>query len=74
MKREVTDRVIALRAKRDVVWDLQASLLILACQLDREADAVERQEQITEESWRLLREAREYLGPGVREIASEVSV
>lgn len=70
MNPEVADRVVALRAKRDIVWELQASLLILACQLDRESDEVERQERLTAESTALLREARVYLGPEVREVSA----
>lgn len=67
MNREVADRVIALRAERDLMWKLQVAMLILFCQLDRAADEAEREERLTAESTQLLREARRWLGPGARE-------
>ena len=61
------DSAAILRAKAAAIWDVQASLLRLYCELEKAADEVEREQALSAESTRLLREARRWLGRGVRE-------
>lgn len=57
-----------LRAKAAAIYAVQADLLRLYCQLERAADDAERERAMSAESRRLLREARRWLGRGVREV------
>jgi hypothetical protein len=57
-----------LRFKRDAIYELQVEMLKLYCELDRAVDQAEAEAIAEEESHRLLREARRYLGQSVREV------
>jgi hypothetical protein len=69
VRREDADRLAVLRAKRDAIYELQQEMLVLFCQFDRACDRLEREQAEAEESNGLLRQARQWLGGGVREVA-----
>ena len=56
----------ALRAQAALVWEMQAALLALYCRLDAAARKAMDDELDAREARELLREARRWLGPGVR--------